>query len=338
MKILENFNLVNFNTFRVKAFARYFIKAKNENDLLEALRFAKNNGLKTLLLGEGSNILFTQNFNGVVINIDYGEFFLTNENSETPLLIAEAGARWDDAVAYAVENNLSGIENLSLIPGTCGAAPVQNIGAYGVEISESIEFIEGYDLVELKKNRFAHSECEFGYRTSIFKTKLKNKFVITRIGLRLTKNGAPNLSYKDLRERLRDIPAEKISVSHVRNAVIKIRNSKLPNPAEVPNAGSFFKNPVVEKSVYENLKSKFPGIKFYPHAETQVKLSAAQLIDLAGLKGYMEGATGVSEKHALVIVNYGEATGAEIKSFAEKIKNAVFEKFNISLQFEVNVI
>ncbi len=336
MKILENFNLIDFNTFHVKAFTRYFTKAENENDLLEALRFAKHNGLKTLLLGEGSNILFTRDFEGLAINIAFNDIRLEEENLETPLLIAEAGARWNDAVDFAVRNGLFGIENLAAIPGTCGAAPVQNIGAYGAEISGALEFVEGYETETLEKRKFSNEECEFGYRTSVFKTRLKNKFVITKIALRLNKNGKPNLNYSDLKRKFET--ADKTTPFEIAKAITEIRNAKLPLPSGLPNAGSFFKNPVTEKSVYENLKNEYPEIKAFPYSENEVKLSAAQLIDLAGFKGYREGDAGVYEKHALVLVNYGNATGAEIKSLAEKIRNTVFEKFNISLQFEVNVI
>jgi UDP-N-acetylmuramate dehydrogenase len=338
MTIKENFDLTNLNTFKVKAFARYFVKAKTETELTDALEFAKKENLEILFLGEGSNILFTKDFDGLVINLAFDKILIEEEDDETALIIADAGAKWDDAVDFAVRNELWGIENLSAIPGTAGAAPVQNIGAYGTEISQTLDFIEGYEIETIKKHRLQKSECDFGYRTSVFKTELKNKFVITKIALRLSKKPKPNLNYRDLRERFSERNPSEISLSEIRGAITEIRNAKLPSPSDFPNAGSFFKNPVIEKEKLAALKKKFPQLTFHGINKDLVKLSAAQLIDFAGLKGFRENDAGVSEKHALVLVNYGNASGKEVFALAEKIRNTVLEKFNISLEFEVNVI
>ncbi len=337
MIFIENFDLTNCNTFRVPAKAKYYVEIRKESEIAGMVEFITINNLPFLILGEGSNILFVNDFDGLVLAIKTNKIRLENKTRETATVIADAGVRWDDLVDFAVRKNLGGIENLSLIPGTAGAAPVQNIGAYGVEISDTLDFVEGYDFRTFQKVRLSNAECKFGYRQSIFKNELKNKFVITKIGLKLNKNAKPNLSYHALRERF---PNEKHTptIAQVRNAIIEIRKSKLPLPADLPNAGSFFKNPIVKESDYENLKEKLPSLKSFPSGNGYVKLSAAQLIDFIGLKGYRKGDAGVYERHALVLVNYGGATGKEIFELAQYIKGKIFDKFNISLEFEVNVI
>lgn len=335
MNVYYNHSLKELNTFGVDVKAKKFVEIFNESYLGEFLR--KNNESNVLILGSGSNILFTKDFDGVIIKYLGNSVNILYEDEKEAIVKAEAGLLWDEFVSYTVKNNLNGLENLSLIPGTVGAAPVQNIGAYGVEVADYIECVEGFFIYKAEKKILHKDECLFSYRDSIFKNKLKNKFVITSVNFRLSKNKRLSLSYRDLKEFFRDKDVNCLTALNVRDAIIKIRKSKLPDTNQLGNAGSFFKNPEVSYSTLEKIKSEFPGVPFHK-IDNKFKIPAAWLIEKCGYKGKKIGNVGTYEKHALIIVNYGNATGQEIKNFADEIKKAVLTKFNIDLEYEVNII
>ena len=291
-----------------------------------------------LFLGGGSNILFTKNFDGIVIKISIGGIKIVDEDEQSVTVEAGAGVTWNELVEYCVEKNFGGIENLILIPGTVGAAPIQNIGAYGQELKDTFFELSGILTESGKEISFDKAACEFSYRSSIFKNKLKNKFVITSVKLRLKKNPVVNLSYKDVTDEIQKLNLSNASIIDVCNVVKSIRQRKLPDPAMIKNAGSFFKNPVINFSKFEGMQKRYPSVKYYPVDEENVKIPAAWLIEKCGFKGSREGNVGTHHTQPLVIVNYGYASGSEILSFAEKIKHSVMDKFEISLEFEVNII
>ncbi len=333
------FSLKKYNTFGVDVKTDVFIEFTSlaelkdifENELL-------NKNQNFLVLGEGSNILFTKNFNGYVLKNSIKGVKIISEDKDSVEIKAGAGEHWDDLVNYCVEQNYWGIENLSLIPGTVGAAPIQNIGAYGAELKDVLVAVEGLSVAELKEMRISREEAKLAYRNSIFKNELKNKFIITHVILQLNKKGKPNLSYSGLSNYFKNTPVDKIDIGQIRKAVIEIRRSKLPDPAQLGNAGSFFKNPVVSDSIYNKLKSKYSNIVAFPVGDNRWKIPAGWLIENAGLKGIKIGDAGTYEKQALVIVNYGKSTGKEILELAKLIQKTVKEKFNIELEPEVNII
>ncbi len=335
MIVKENFDLTELNTFRVKTKAKLFVSIEHKDEIPEAYRLFEEQKLKPFILGKGSNVLFVKDEIDAVVFLSFDSISHEIDGKNVWLNI-DAGKTWDDVVEYAVNRKFWGIENLSGIPGTAGAAPVQNIGAYGTEISDTLDFIEGYDLQDFKMKKLQKKECKFSYRDSIFKNDLKNKFIITNIRLKLAINGKPNFSYKDLKEKFGN--RTNAEISEIRKAILEIRNSKLPKPEIIPNAGSFFKNPVVTSKKFDELKKSFPSLKSFNYEREKVKLSAAQLIDLSKANKFSVGNAMVYENHSLVIVNKGNASGREILILANKIKNTVFEKFGISLQFEVNII
>ncbi|MDX1903433.1 MAG: UDP-N-acetylmuramate dehydrogenase [Thermonemataceae bacterium] len=337
MKILENVSLKPFHTFGIEVKTKYFVELTDWADIEKVLAFKKEQHLPLLVLGGGSNLLFTQDFEGLILKVSWKGIKNLKEDEDNVHLEVAAGEVWQDFVEYAITNNWAGVENLSLIPGTVGAAPMQNIGAYGVEIKEVISFVEAYHLDSGKIERFANESCHFAYRESIFKHSHKNQYIITKVGFKLSKKPVLNFSYGDIQQFLTKENIQP-SVSTISRAVIAIRQSKLPNPAEIGNAGSFFKNPYITKRAYELLKEKYPTIPFYPISEVLGKVPAGWLIEQAGWKGYRIGDTGVHQKQALVLVNYGNAKGTEIKELSEKIKTSVQEKFGISLETEVNII
>ena len=336
MNITENVSLKPFNTFGVDVKAKYLITASTPKDISEAIDFSNGNGLPLLPIGKGSNILFTKNFEGVVLNLDSAEIKIISENDSDVLLEVSAGVVWDDAVRFAVKNNYWGLENLSLIPGAVGAAPVQNIGAYGAELKDVLESLEAIDRDTKEVVAFSNDECKFGYRDSIFKNELKDKFIISGVKLKLSKVSSPNINYRPLKKKFGS--RREIEIEEIRNEVIRIRKEKLPDHRELGNAGSFFMNPIISKDALDRLRAKYPSIPFYDLGEQKYKIPAAWLIEKADMKGYREGNVGVSPKQALVILNYGEASGEEVIEFSEKIKNLILEKFNISLQTEVNIL
>jgi UDP-N-acetylmuramate dehydrogenase len=337
--IQENVDLLPYNTFKIKALAKYFTVINSIEEakaLLESEIFRKN---KFLILGGGSNILLTQDFKGIVVKNNIKGIQTVAENESSITLKVGAGENWHSLVMYCVARDLGGIENLSLIPGTVGAAPMQNIGAYGVEIKEVINTVEAVELSSGNVCVFSNEECRFGYRESIFKHDFKNTHLISSITLTLTKqNHRFNISYGAIKDVLETQNIQQLTVKAISDAVIHIRKSKLPDPEVIGNAGSFFKNPSVETVIYETIQKKFPTVPSFPGEQGLIKIPAAWLIEQSGWKGKTFDTIGVHKHQALVLVNYGGGDGRKIWELAMNIQASVNEKFNITLQPEVNVI
>ncbi|HQK71717.1 MAG TPA: UDP-N-acetylmuramate dehydrogenase [Bacteroidales bacterium] len=334
--VARNVSLKSFNTFGLAYMADYLITVKSESEILQFLNSDFNSIRPLLIIGSGSNILFVNDFHGIILHPDIKNIYVEEENSDRVIVSAGAGIKWDEFVEWAINKNLGGLENLSYIPGTVGATPVQNIGAYGVEVKDYIYAVRAVSLMDGSVRIFSNNECNFRYRDSIFKNELKGKYVITRVFYELQKNWTPNLSYGQLKEEVHK--SGEVTLKSIRQAVIRVRKSKLPEPEILGNAGSFFKNPVVDAEAAELLKNKYPSIPIYPLSDGKVKISAAWLIDRCGWKGNKYGDAGVYKKQALVIVNYGKATGEEILRLSEMIQKSVYEKFGIMLEREVEVI
>lgn len=334
----ENASLRHLNTFGFEVKARYFTEVHNLDDLTELIRhpaFSK----RRLILGGGSNILFTRDFDGLVIRVRLAGKQVVDQSDESVTLRVSAGEVWHDTVMHCVNQNWGGIENLSLIPGTVGAAPIQNIGAYGVELEQVIQGVDGVDLDNSSHRSLTREECRFGYRESVFKHALKEKFFISSITLRLTrKNHRLDTQYGAIRERLEQRKIVTPTLRDISDAVIAIRQSKLPDPSVIGNAGSFFKNPVIDEDMAEMLKRSFPKIPTYPADNQQIKIPAGWLIEQCGWKGKKFGGVGVHEHQALVLVNYGDGTGEEIVNLSRQIQESVKEKFGVTLMTEVNII
>ena len=338
MIIKENFSLKNFNTFKVDINARFYAELESAEQILGLTSQKEFQKLPVLIFGEGSNILFTKNYNGIVVRLISKGIKVVDENSEFVFVNAQAGESWDDLVTYCVDKEYYGIENLSLIPGTVGAAPIQNIGAYGVELKDVFESLEGYDLDKQQKVYFNNNQCEFGYRNSIFKNALKNKFLIANVTLKLKKEKGFNLNYRAFQEFVQKKKSTEITIKEVSDLVKRIRMSKLPDPSKLGNAGSFFKNPEVDKKKFAELKKSFNDLVFFKVDEHSYKIPAGWLIEKCGFKGKKSGKVGTYNKQSLVIVNLGSADGIEIVNFAEQIVQAVHTKFGIKLTPEVNII
>jgi UDP-N-acetylmuramate dehydrogenase len=338
MQLHENQSLKNLNTFGVDVRTKLFAEVFAEDELIDLLSDEKINRERKLILGGGSNILFTKDFEGLVIKISIAGINVVEENNDNVLIEAGSGVIWDELVKFCVQNNLGGIENLTLIPGTVGAAPIQNIGAYGQELADSFDSLRGVFISTGKKKTFTKSECRFSYRSSIFKEELKNDFVITSVRLKLSKNPKPNINYKALNDYFSKKKIINPSIEDMSNAVSEIRRSKLPDPTRIGNAGSFFKNPVMNEDLFQIIKSEFPDIVSFPSESGKIKISAGWLIEKSGWKGKRVGGVGTSPDHALVICNFGNATGAEILEFAMRIKEEVSNKFGIILEEEVNIL
>jgi len=338
MLIENNVSLKPFNTFKVDVIAKYFAEVADLSELKELLDDKNYISEKRLILGGGSNILFTKDFDGIVIKLNNSEIEKFHETDEEIFIKADAGVEWDSFVKYCVDNGLSGVENLSLIPGNVGAAPIQNIGAYGVEVKDIIDSVSGLMCNSGYFITIPNNHCNFEYRNSIFKNELKNEFVITSVLFKLPKQKKVNLNYAPLNNYFSGKKKSEITSKNVRKAVISIRKSKLPDPKILGNAGSFFKNPIISKEKYEQLISEYSDLNGYPESETSIKISAGWLIEQCGLKGKRIGNVGVHEKQALVIVNYGNATGNEIVEFSKMIQNEVKNKFNIHINNEVNIL
>ena len=368
MEIIKNYDLTKLNTFGISVRAKFFVELNDEFSLKKLFISPEFKNNEKLFLGGGSNILFTKDFDGIVILNRLKGIKILEENSESVFIRSMGGEIWHDLVMFTVNHGYWGIENLSLIPGTVGAAPVQNIGAYGVELKDTLENVEAYEIKTGKKNIFKKEECEFDYRYSVFKGRLKGKYFITAITLKLNKAGKGNTDYKILQEylekpaRTADIvqsggnkivspiglrPREIISPRIISDAVIAIRKSKLPDPLLIGNAGSFFKNVFLEKQKMKVLLEVYPEMPYFEEPadakamsgkEGNIKVSAAWLIEKCGWKGKRIGNAGVHEKQALVLVNYGGATGEEIKNLSEQIIASVFSRFNLTLETEVNLI
>ena len=337
IRFSENYSLIRHNTFGIDALAKFFFEFTELDDLLVFLN--SNESLKEeklIVIGEGSNILFLNDFDGLVIHPNIPGIQIVKEDRQNIWLEVGAGEVWDELVQYAVDFGFGGIENLSLIPGSVGAAPVQNIGAYGQEVGSVVDKVKGFDLNRKVTLEFSAEQCEFGYRSSIFKNTLKSSFIITSVVFKLEKFPEFILNYGQVEEKAKE--KGEVNLSTIRKAVIEIRQSKLPDVKELGNAGSFFKNPEVDSDFAEKLKIQFANIPVYPAKNGKAKLAAGWLIEKSGWKGFRDGEVGVHEKQALVLVNYGNATGQQIFDFSSKIKQSVFEKFGVELEREVNCV
>lgn len=338
MNIRTNFPLKSYNTFGIDATAKKFIKI---NSLGEAVEFFKKNTPEAtepiLILGGGSNVLFTNNFEGTILHNNIKGIKKLDEDEKHVYIEAMAGEVWHEFVQYCLENNLAGVENLSLIPGNVGASPMQNIGAYGVEVKDVIEKVKAIEMETSELVEFSAAECKFDYRSSIFKTSHKNKYFISSVIFRLNKKPNFQISYGAIVNELEKLEGE-LSIQKISQAVINIRQSKLPDPKKIGNAGSFFKNPIVDKADYNDLLEAHPGIPVYPVSDTQIKFAAGWLIEQCGWKGKDLGGYGVHKDQSLVLVNYGGATGDQIYQLSEDIIQSVQNKFGILLEREVNVV
>jgi len=336
--LTQNQSLKNFNTFGVDVKAKLFVEVFSEDELIKLLSDEKFKFEKKIILGGGSNILFTKDFDGLIIKVCISYIKVLEKNDESVLIEAGAGVIWDDLVKFCVDKNYGGIENLTLIPGTMGAAPIQNIGAYGQELADSFISLNGVFIDNAETKSFNKNECRFSYRTSIFKEELKNNFVVTSVQLNLTKNPKLNLTYKALSDFLAKNGIINPTIKEVSGAVAEIRKSKLPDPQKIGNAGSFFKNPVISEDSFRKLKAVYSDIVSFPSESGQIKISAGWLIEKFGWKGKRVGDVGTSADHALIICNFGNATGSEILEFAMRIKEEVSNKFGIKLEEEVNIL
>ena len=337
MKIEENISLKAYHSFGCEVMAKYFTRITNAADILDCIEWSKTNNTPILFLGSGSNMLFTKDVNALVVKV---EIFGIKKNIETAthvILEVGAGENWHHFVSYCVQKSWGGIENLSLIPGTVGASPIQNIGAYGVELQEVIHSITAYDTKEEKWVILNNAECAFEYRNSIFK-KDKSRYFIATVQFILQKQPKLRTDYGAIRDALHEKGIKKPSLEAISNVIMQIRTSKLPNTKLLGNAGSFFKNPTISKEYTEELKEKFPSIVAYPISDTLYKISAGWLIESCDWKGFRKGDVGCYDKQALVIVNYGNAMGDEIYNFSEEIIQSVNQKFGIILEREVNII
>ena len=337
MKILSNISLKPYNTFGIDVNARKFVEVTSVEELREVLKNVYASEL--FILGGGSNMLLTRDVKQTVVYINLKGHEIFEENEDEVVVKVMAGENWHEFVLFCINNGFGGLENLSLIPGKVGTAPIQNIGAYGVELKDRFENCTALDLQTLQLKNFNREECHFGYRDSIFKNVAKDKYIITSVSFRLSKKDHKlNTSYGSIDQYLEEQGIKNPTIADVSQAVIGIRQSKLPDPKELGNSGSFFKNPVVSRQKLNELQQQFSEIPFYIINEGEVKIPAGWLIDRAGLKGYREGDAGVHKKQALVLVNYGNATGQEILALSEKIQKKIREMFGIQIVPEVNII
>ncbi|MDO9276402.1 MAG: UDP-N-acetylmuramate dehydrogenase [Lutibacter sp.] len=333
MKIRQNISLKPYNTFGIHANAKRFVSVNSVKELKEIINSEKD----LFLLGGGSNILLTKDVEKLVIQLNTKGIIVNDFDENEVLVTAEAGENWHELVLWCVSQNYGGLENLALIPGNVGTSPIQNIGAYGVEIRAVFQQLEALEIATGKTKIFTNEDCSFGYRNSVFKNELKGKFIITNVTFKLTKqNHNINISYGAIKDLLTD--KENPSIKEIADAVIAIRQSKLPDPKKIGNSGSFFKNPVITNNLFKELTKKHPEIPHYVISVNEIKIPAGWLIEQCGFKGKRFGDAGVHEKQALVLVNYHNATGKEIYDLAQKIQQKVMKTFKIALEIEVNVI
>jgi UDP-N-acetylmuramate dehydrogenase len=337
MQLQENISLRPYNSFGIEARARFFTSFDSVSALEEIYKPAVARR-PALILGGGSNILLVKDFDGAVLKNEIRGIEVIKEDEDYVYVKAGAGENWHQFVVYCVENNYAGVENLSLIPGNVGASPMQNIGAYGVEIKDVFHELEAFHKADGIVKTFSLEECDFGYRESVFKNKFKDQFVIANVTYRLSKVPSFNTSYGAINQELEKMGVKELTVQTVSQAVINIRTSKLPDPKEIGNAGSFFKNPIIPNDQYTELKTRFPGIVAFPSGADHMKLAAGWLIEQCGWKGYRKGDAGCYPKQALVLVNYGRATGTEIWDLSEDIIRSVQRTFGVVLEREVNII
>ncbi|MDX2245227.1 MAG: UDP-N-acetylmuramate dehydrogenase [Bacteroidia bacterium] len=333
----QNVQLKPYNTFGLDAVARFWLEINSEQAAIEFLTDNIHGAEPLFILGGGSNILLTGDFEGVVLYNRILGREIVGEDEKHVWVKAGAGENWHQFVLFCIENGWGGVENLSLIPGCVGAAPIQNIGAYGAEIKDVLDHLEAIHLATGKIHRFSLAECNMGYRDSIFKQECKGEFLITRVVFRLSKQPQINTTYGAIGEELSRIPGPH-GIREVSEAVIRIRQSKLPDPAEIGNAGSFFKNPVVSAEIFARIKSQYPEVPSFAAEDGQIKIPAAWLIQTCGWKGYRENDLGVHKNQALVLVNYGTAKGRDLLALSTRIMDSVSEKFDLRLEREVNVV
>lgn len=342
MNIESEVSLKAYNTFGIEATARHFVQINSVEELQEVLRSKQWQNTPKLIVGGGSNLLFTRHFDGLVIKMSIQGIEVVEENEESVWVRSGAGENWHELVMYCIEHGWGGVENLSLIPGTVGAAPMQNIGAYGVEIKDVFESLEAINSTTGDLRVFTGEECKFGYRESVFKNIYKGQYIITSVVFKLSKKPVINTSYgaieSTLIQRLGEDALKQANIRDVSEAVMHIRRSKLPDPSLIGNAGSFFKNPIITQAQFEKLKQTHQSVPNYPLSDQEVKIPAGWLIEQAGWKGKRFGSVGVHEQQALVLVNHGGATGESVKKLALDIQASVKEKFGVEIEPEVNMI
>jgi UDP-N-acetylmuramate dehydrogenase len=336
-QLAENVSLAGRNTFRVAARAAMMADVSRADALADLFGYASLREGPVLVLGEGSNLLFAADFPGLAICLTMAGVRIVQDDGDTALVRAEAGLGWNDLVGWTLARGLVGLENMALIPGTVGASPIQNIGAYGVEVGEFIEAVEAFQRDTGQVKRLSREDCAFGYRDSLFKREA-DRWVVTAIELRLPRQRELRLDYAGVKEELAAMGVSAPRAVHVAEAISRLRTRKLPNPALLGNAGSFFKNPVVAAAQAEALKAEHPALPVFPGPEGQRKLSAGWMIEACGWKGFREGDAGVAEQHALVLVNHGRASGAELLSLARRIAASVRERFGVTLEPEPRII
>jgi UDP-N-acetylmuramate dehydrogenase len=337
MQIQDNFSLKKYNTFGIEAKAKQFVAVHSVEDLKEVLHKKSND--KKFILGGGSNMLLTQDIDALVIHVDLKGTKVVKEDDDFAWVESMAGENWHEFVLWTIDQNFGGLENMSLIPGNVGTTPVQNIGAYGTEIKDTFVSCEAVKIDNQETKTFTKDECNFGYRESIFKHEVKDQFVITSVVFKLTKcNHKINISYGDITKELENQNVTIPTLKDVSNAVIAIRKSKLPDPKELGNSGSFFKNPIISKEEFDKIHVLHPEMPHYTITETTVKVPAGWLIERAGFKGKRFGDAGIHKNQALVLVNYGNATGQEILAVSKDVQATVLREFGIAIEAEVNVI
>ncbi len=337
MPLLENHSLKQLNTFGIDVNAKLYADILSENDLIAVFSNPVVKENKLLILGGGSNMLFTKDYDGLVLKMSIKGIDVVEEGDDV-LVKAGGGEVWDGLVKYCVAKGYAGIENLTLIPGTVGASPIQNIGAYGVEVKDVFESCTAFEIATGQLKTFTKADCEFAYRESVFKGKLKEQFIVTSVTYRLSRTANLQTHYGAINAELERREIAEPTIADVSEVVAAIRVSKLPDPSTIGNAGSFFKNPIIDQIIFDDLLSRFPDIPHYPAPDGRVKLAAGWLIEFCGFKGLIEGNTGTWKNQALVLVNHGGATGQEVYRFSEKIINTVQQKFGVLLEREVNIL
>ncbi len=338
MLILQNISLKSYNTFGIDVSAQYFIEANSIADIQEILTTQEFKQNTPLILGGGSNVLLTKNFEGLVVKNNLKGIEVVKEDEQYVFVKAAAGEVWHELVMWCIQHQYAGLENLSLIPGCVGASPMQNIGAYGVEIKDTFYELEALEISTGEIKTFSKNDCEFGYRESVFKRQLKNQYIILSVTFCLSKIPKFHIEYGAIKQELDKLKVSALSIQAISQAIINIRSSKLPNPKDIGNAGSFFKNPEVMAHVFQKIKSNYPQLVAYPLDNGNYKLAAGWLIEQAGLKGYRNQDAGVHALQALVLVNYGNATGSDIYNLSTYVMETVKQKFSIQLEREVNIV
>ena len=335
--ILHNYSLKNHNTFGIDVKAKYFSTFDSVLKLKEILKTNLHKEEEFFILGSGSNILLTQDFDGFIIHNKIEGICIIEDNENDILVEVGGGVDWHDFVMWSVSQELSGVENLALIPGTVGASPVQNIGAYGMEVKDSITKVHTLEIKNIEVKIFSNKDCEFSYRNSKFKKEKEKNIIITKVEFKLSKRPLNKTTYGAIKDELKNLNLE-ANPATIAEAIIMIRGRKLPDPKVLGNSGSFFKNPIVETTKFEALKKEFPDMVGYTISNSQTKIAAGWLIDNAGLKGYRKSDAGVHENQALVLVNYGNASGTEIINLAKEIQQKIKAKYSVNLETEVSIL